>query len=404
MKFRAFFILIVVFLLGAAINWRTAEQSSREPESISMPEFRRAAAFAVSAEARSFSRQTAERGVSANRSYKVIETTSPRSPNSGSLRPGDVDGRPAQTSAVPMPAPSLSFDGLANYDNITAYNLLIMPPDMTGDVGPDHYVQVVNSLVRVFDKAGGPLTAPFKMSQLFAPLGTACSTRNDGLPITLYDPLADRWLLSQYCNNFPPFRQMIAVSKTGDPTGAYFVYEFVMPNNRINDFPKFGVWPDAYYMATEEFLGSDYYGAGMFAFDRSKLIAGDPSAGFVYFSRQGNSVNRRSNLLPSDLDGLRPPPAGAPNVFVSYTASEYGDAQDAIRLFEFRANFADPLASTFTERPESPIAVAAFDPTSPDGRADITQPAPGERLDSNSDRINYRVAYRNHGGQESPMN
>ena len=36
--------------------------------------------------------------------------------------------------------------------------------------------------------------------------------------------------------------------------------------------------------------------------------------------------------MPSDLDGLTPPPAGAPNVFVGYTATEYGNAQDAIRL------------------------------------------------------------------------
>ena len=59
-----------------------------------------------------------------------------------------------------MPATSLSFDGLTNFDNIAAYNLVILPPDMIGDVGPDHYVQAVNSLFRVYDKSGTPLTAP----------------------------------------------------------------------------------------------------------------------------------------------------------------------------------------------------------------------------------------------------
>jgi len=400
MKLRVLLTLIAVFVSAAAINWRSAGQSAVRPETAPEPEFRRSAAFGVSGEVRSFAyKNPASRPASGN--YKAIEPRSPQEPVSGRTSPGDVDGRIAKTSAVPVPTPSLSFDGLSNFDNIDAYSLFILPPDMNGDVGPNHYVQAVNSLLRVFDKNGIALTSPFKMSQLFAPLGTACSTRNDGLPIVLYDPLADRWMLSQYCNSFPPFRQMIAVSKTGDPTGAYFVYEFVMPNTRINDFPKFGVWPDAYYMSTEEFLGSDYYGAGIFAFERSKLLAGDPSAGYVYVSRPGNSLSRRSNMLPSDLDGLRPPPSGAANIFVSYTATEYGDAQDAVRLFEFRPNFADPLASTFTERPESPITVPVFDPTSPDGRADITQPAPGDKLDSNSDRINFRVAYRNHGQQES---
>ena len=107
------------------------------------------------------------------------------------------------------------------------------------------------------------------------------------------------------------------------------------------------------------------------------------------------------NLLPTDLDGLRPPPDGAPNTFVGYTATEYGDPHDAIRLFDFHANFSEPDRSTFSERPESPLEVAAFDPTSPDGRTDISQPPPGEKLDANSDRLNYRAAYRNFGQSES---
>ena len=174
----------------------------------------------------------------------------------------DVDGAPAKLSGLPMPAPGVSFDGLSNYDNIDAYGAVIIPPDMIGDVGPNHYVQAVNALVRIFDKSGNAVTPPFKMSELFAPLGTPCSSRNDGEAIVIYDPLADRWLLSQYCTLFPPFRQMIAVSKTGDPAGAYYLYEFVMPNVRLNDVAKFGVWPDGYYMSTDEFFGSDFVGNG----------------------------------------------------------------------------------------------------------------------------------------------
>lgn len=301
-----------------------------------------------------------------------------------------------------MPSPSLTFDGLSNYDNISFYQAVIIPPDTIGDVGPNHYVQAVNALVRVFDKQGAPLTPPFRLSQLFAPLGTVCSARDDGEPVVLYDPLADRWLLSQYCNAFPPFRQMIAVSMTGDPTGQYFVYEFVMPNIKLNDVSKFGVWPDGYYMSTEEFTGADFTGMGAFAFDRAKMLAGDPTASYIYFSRPAVSPPARlGNLLPSDLDGLQPPGSGVPNTFVGYSATEYGEAQDALRLFDFHADFTHPELSAFTERPESPLAVAPFDPTSPDGRTDIAQPAPGERLDANSDRLMYRAAYRRIGSADS---
>jgi hypothetical protein len=316
-------------------------------------------------------------------------------------RPRDKDASLAIFAGSTMPAPLTSFAGVENLDNGMIHQLWILPPDMNGDVGPNHYFQVVNSLLRVYNKNGTPASAPFKISVLFEPLGTVCSTRNDGLAIVQYDQLADRWLISQTCTAFPPFRQMIAVSKTGDPLGGYYAYEFVMPNVKLNDFPKFGVWPDAYYMSTDEYLGSDYVGAGAFAFDRKKILAGDPTASYLYFNLQVPIQPRRKGLLPADLDGLRLPPAGAPNIFASYTATEYGDAQDAIRLYNFHADFDDPLNSTLTERPESPIAVAAFDPTSPDGRQDITQPPPGEFLDSQSDRLNYRLAYRNLGTSES---
>ncbi|MDM7923669.1 MAG: hypothetical protein QUS14_15325, partial [Pyrinomonadaceae bacterium] len=307
----------------------------------------------------------------------------------------------AAFSTVPMPQPLMSLSGLSNLDNALEFNLLFAPADMTGDVGPDHYVQVINALFRVYSKSGKPLTPPARLSSLFASLGTVCSTRNDGLPVVLYDQLADRWIISQQCTAFPPFRQMIAVSKTGDPTGEYYAYEFIMPNNRLNDFPKLGVWSNAYYMSTDEFFGSDYYGSGVFAVDREKMLAGDRTAAYIYFSVPANVQVRRKGFLPADLDGMRAPRPDVPGIFASYTADEYGDDADTLRLFDLRADFAEPEKSTFIERSESPVAVSPVDPTSPDGRADIAQPPPGEFLDSQSDRINYRLAYRDFGTHRS---
>jgi Carboxypeptidase regulatory-like domain len=313
----------------------------------------------------------------------------------------DKDNNLSTFSVLPMPLPTLSFDGISNRENNDAYGFAVIPPDMNGDVGPNHFVQSVNLLTRIYDKNGAPLTPSFKLSDLFAVLNTPCSTTNFGNPITLYDPLADRWILSQYCTSAPPFRQLIAVSQTSDPTGAYFAYEFVMPNNRLNDYPKLGVWTDGYYMSTDEFIGNDYKGNGVFAFDKKKMLAGDRSAGYIYFNSPATSSERRGGYLPSDLDGLNAPPVGAPNIFVTYTATEYGDANDALRLFDFHADFTNPNASTFTERVESPLTVAPFDPTSPPDRADIAQPGTTETLDAQSDRLMYRAAYRNFGASES---
>ena len=132
--------------------------------------------------------------------------------------------------------------------------------------------------------------APFKLSSLWASAGLtdACALTDDGDPIVLYDPLADRWLLSQFAlPTFPnpPFFECIAISKTSDPTGAYFVYTFNTPGNEMPDYPKIGVWPDAYYMTTNQFTnGGPFNGAGFFAFERAKMLAGDPSAALLYTS------------------------------------------------------------------------------------------------------------------------
>ena len=393
-------ILVAVAFAVLLIHPSVKHASARSAVAgVSGPDFHTVSKFAESVPLSSVSSSQVGR-TSTPPQAREIRQNQPQFPSSENVAK-DEDGAVATTSLVGMPDPSISFDGLSNENNTEVFGLLILPPDVNGDVGPNHYVQIVNSLIRVFSKTGQTLTPPLPISTLFQQLGTSCSVRNDGQAIVLYDALADRWLISQVCTLFPPFRQMVAVSKTGDPTGAYFAYEFIMPSVRINDFPKFGVWPDGYYMSMSEVLGSDYVGDGAIAFDRERMLKGDPSAGFIYFYRPVIAPTLRGGTLPSDLDGLTPPPAGAPNVFAGYSATEYGDAADAVRLFNFHADFAHPENSTFEERPESPLTVAAFDPTSPDGRADIAQPPPGERLDSSSDAPNYRLAYRNLGDRES---
>jgi hypothetical protein len=365
------------------------------------PQSKQAAAFGVSEKVSDFSPSVS------NYPKKSAEEKAREIPNNKPFRKQisdavhDSDASLQPLSLVPMPNPLLTFDGLSSDDNANAYGNRIIPPDTNGDVGLTQYVQAVNSLLRVYDKNGNPQTPPFKLSSVFAPLGTTCAARDDGDIIVLYDSLADRWILSQYCTFAPPFRQMIAVSQTGDATGSYFVYEFVMPNNKLNDYSKLSVWTDGYYMSSDEFIGGDYVGSGAFAFDRNKMLRGDSTASYVYFDLASPSTIRFGGLLPSDLDGLNAPPANSPNIFVGYTATEYGDAADAITLYNFKPNFVNPFASTFMQRPESPISVPSFDPTSNDGRSDIFPPAPAEALDSQSDRLMYRVAYRNFGNRES---
>ncbi len=318
--------------------------------------------------------------------------------------PPQKDG--ALQSSVPkdftprIPAPSLTFEGIPVQNSA--------PPDTTGAVGPNDYVQTVNSLVRIWDKNGVPRGPAFKLSSLFAPLGGVVAAGDAGDQIVLYDRMANRWLISQFAftsQTSPPYHTAIAISKTGDPTGAYWIYDFVMPGNEFPDYPKLGAWPDAYYYTDRQFTnGGPYNGFGCLAFDRTKMLVGDSTASYVYFNAGPNLSNASSGMIPTDFSGLTPPPAGAPNVFAVFTDDAFaGDPSDAVRLFNFHVDFATPANSTFLERPESPLPLASFDTRNPSGRADIEEPAPAtaaDYVDTIGDRLMLRLFYVNRGGSE----
>jgi hypothetical protein len=326
---------------------------------------------------------------------------------------------PGANAPTVLPTPSLVFDGNSNQDNANLFAFRLSPPDTEGDVGPNHYVQVINLTIRIFDKAGTPLIPAKKFSDIFTALGPPCGAEDGGDPIALYDPMADRWLLSQFCFPFPdpgPYFETIAISKTPDPTGAYWLYNFQVsgpPDNEFPDYPHLGVWPDGYYMTTNQFAqGVDFDGGGVFAFNRQKMLVGDPTANFIYFNRSlANFPEAQAGMLPADMDGVRPPPPGTPCPFAYFTATEFTDPADGLRVFDFHADFNTPANSTFIERPESAavpgggIPVAAFNPLVPGGRDDVPQPAPASptsaRLDSISDRLMHRLQYINFGTHES---
>jgi hypothetical protein len=326
----------------------------------------------------------------------------------GALQPE----RPANTNAPSvLPTPSLTFEGIDAADEGNS----VAPPDTNGDVGPNHYVQTVNNRVGIWDKNGNVLVPFFTQSSLFAPLGGLAATVDRGDPIVLYDRMADRWLISQFAftgQTTPPYHEAIAISKTGDPTGAYYLYDFVLPGNEFPDYPHFGVWPDGYYMTTHQFLmGGGFDGDGAFAFDRKKMLVGDPTASLIYFNLNlATHPEGIFGMLPSEHDGLLPPPAGAPNVFVYFTDTDFGDPADGLRLFNFHADFTTPALSTFTERSEStyatPLPLAAFDARDPGNRFDIEQPPPAgnnttDRLDTVGSRLMFRLQYMNRAGTES---
>ncbi len=317
----------------------------------------------------------------------------------------------AKFQPLAMPLPALTFNGILGTELFTSFGTSSMPPDTVGDVGPNHYVQATNiGVFRVFNKTGTPLTAIARISTLFAglPAGNSCRVQDNGDPIVNYDPLADRWLVSQFAVNTAIDGQCIAVSVTGDPTGAWYAYFFQQPNTSFPDYPHWSVWTDGYYLATHDFnaAGTAYIEGSFWAFDRNKMLVGDPTAGYIRFSRAASYGH-----LPADIDGYMPPPAGTPAMFFEFQAGEYGEAGgDGLLSWEFVPNYTTPGSSTFTVKPHLPVA--AFDPRDVSDfvstRAVMEQPQPAtlttQSLDSVGGRNMFRVGYRNLGTVAAPVN
>jgi len=325
-------------------------------------------------------------------------------PDSGLIfPPGPQVADPVvQTDArtTDMPSPVVSFDGFSNQSTA-------VPPDPVGDVGPNHYVAMANSHFAVYDKSGALLYGPVRINTLWAGFGGNCQNRNDGDPVVLHDQLADRWILTQFTAAAPYFN-CVAISTSPDPLGTYYRYAFSTGAN-FPDYPKYGVWPDAYYISTREFASS-FAGVGAYAVNRAEMIAGNPSPMMISFlappTGTGSGQNVGDGLLPSDLDGWTLPPAGSPNYFVGTQDNNLGATQDAINIWKFHADFTTPANSTFTLT--NTIPTAAFDSAfSPCGgyqsRECIPQPATVQKVDilSSRRRPMHRLAYRNFGTHES---
>src|SRR5205814_1240387 len=175
---------------------------------------------------------------------------------------------------------------------------------------------------QVFDKAtGNSVLGPKSISSVWTGFGGVCETSGSGDPVMLYDHLADRWVITQFAgaSGGPITDECVAVSTSADATGTYNRYGFHLGTNFF-DYPKLSVWPDAYYMSMNVFnsSGTAFLGPQPFAFDRAKMLAGQPAT-FVSTGITGGSGE--DSYLPADMDGSTPPAAGAPGTFVEFPST-----------------------------------------------------------------------------------
>ena len=319
----------------------------------------------------------------------------------------------AAAQATPaMPATSANFEGLSNQDNFNVFGFRVNPPDPDGDVGPNHYVEIINLVFGVYKKDGTLLLGPVDIGTLWSGFAINDCTDPSGDPIVLHDQTADRWILSQFTTAGPTYYNCVAVSQTSDPTGAYYRYAFSSGLN-FPDYPKYGIYGDSYILTTREFGPTGEYGIGVYGLERQQMIKGNPKARSVAFFIDGNDPSLLplvgDGLLPPDMDGAgKPANPVAPIVGTQDDNAFYGATSDAINIWELIVTWTKgtPTASlTFAAQ----LPVDTFDsifPCAPTSRDCLPQPGitnPAQYLDilSYRQRPTWRLAYRKFSGYES---
>ncbi|MFN0278126.1 MAG: hypothetical protein ACKVRN_05925 [Pyrinomonadaceae bacterium] len=315
--------------------------------------------------------------------------------------PGAVE--PEQQSApevplVAMPTPIISFNAMTFNLNGSGF-----PPDTVGDVGPNHYVQAVNTSVGIYNKTTGAAFSTFTFNTLWsgAATGTPCDASNDGDPTVIYSALYDRFIVADFAwtdilNG--PYYECVAVSKTSNPvTGGWWLYAIRADDAAhpyLPDYPKMGIWPDGLYMGTNMFdctsagcATATYQGARAYAFNISKMVNGTAlTANDIQFADMSSS---HATVLPSNYRGTAPP-VNTPNYFV-------GDSLTlaAWEVYKFDVDFTTPANTTYTGPTNVSQASYAVPPLT------VPNPAPGNVSDTLRERMMMQVQYRNIGGVES---
>ncbi|HWY51292.1 MAG TPA: kelch repeat-containing protein [Chthoniobacterales bacterium] len=293
-----------------------------------------------------------------------------------------------------IPATTLNFDGIP-FPGVVCN---CAPPDPDGAVGLNQYVEEVNEGIQVFNKStGASELGPIAISSLWTGFGGVCEFNGHGDGIILYDHFANRWMISQFAGSSNPTDECVAVSTSADATGSYYRYGFHLGTNYF-DYPKIGIWPDAYYMSMNVFnaAGTTFLGPQPFALDRTNMLLGNPA---TFVSPVGPLGGTIGPILPLDIDGPTLPASGAPETFVGFPA-----AGNYI-IYHFHVDFGTPANSTWTTF-ATPAAAAFTQLCSTGTNTRACVPQSGETtsvsgLDGIGDRLIHRAAYRNFGDHES---
>lgn len=185
---------------------------------------------------------------------------------------------PSTESAAPLAPTTLTnpinFDGV---DSVTAGGW--RPPDTEGAVGPNHFVEITNSHIDIYQKAA-PNT---KVSGVSLASFFGYSTQSLFDPRVVYDSGSQRWIMTAdaFAQSATIQYFFIAVSQSSDPTGAFYIYRVnVSDGHGVTggvqwDFPMVGFDQNAVIFTANFFTAAGaFIDARMFTVAKSSLYSG----------------------------------------------------------------------------------------------------------------------------------
>jgi hypothetical protein len=202
----------------------------------------------------------------------------------------------ALNAAIPLPhVPGLplsnnggafGFKGLSNFDQAAVnQGFSVEPPDQALCVGNGFIFEGVNDAFAVYDEHGALLAGPVQANAFFG----VPFELNVSDPRCLYDKASNRWFVTmiEYPNDFSHNHLEIAVSQTGDPTGAFNLYDLDVTHDGsdflagdcpcLGDQPLIGADASGFYISTNSFGVTAFEGAQVYALSKKALASGGPT-------------------------------------------------------------------------------------------------------------------------------
>ena len=374
----------------------------------------------------------------------------PYNPQKSTL-PDRPDGAMQTFSGPLVPGSAgLTFDGLGQ--GITGpngtFSVNSVPPDPNLAVGTTQMIQTVNSGFAIYNKSTGAMTlGPYTIQTLWSVLAanSACTGAITGEGVSMSDPVvsfdnfAQRWIISVLALPYntstgayiPPMYHCVAYSATADAGGSWTVMQynpgayFSGGTNDLPDYPKQGVWRDAYTFSYDMFnsTGSSYVAGLICGMDRNAILGGSLSPTIICFKKTSTDYA----MLPSTMDGSTYPPLQTSGTAGTDTCSSGSPCQPKSIFFElqdvngssttleyYRVHFNFVTTSHSAVDTRGTITVSSYNTATCSNTSKCAvQPthtgslpsgetfASESTLDTLADHAMWRAAYRNFGSYES---